>query len=95
LQPARRRLPMVEVAGATALIGERRAVTLLDVFEGRRMLIAYCFMWHTGHPASEQCEGCGRRPKKWTMPIHHWREALNHFTILWPERMPALERIPQ
>jgi len=27
--------------------------------------------------------------KKWTMPIHHWREALNHFTILWPERMPA------
>jgi len=33
--------------------------------------------------------------KKWTMPIHHWREALNHFTILWPERMPALERIPQ
>lgn len=31
--------------------------------------------------------------KKWTMPIHHWREALNHFTILWPERMPALERV--
>ena len=30
--------------------------------------------------------------KKWTMPIHHGREALNHFTILWPERMPALER---
>jgi hypothetical protein len=26
------------------------------------------------------------------MPIHHWREALNHFTLLWPERMPALER---
>ena len=31
--------------------------------------------------------------KKWTMPISHWREALNHFTILRPERMPALERI--
>src|ERR1700751_4551205 len=31
--------------------------------------------------------------KKWTMPIHHWREALNHFSILWPERMPALERV--
>jgi putative transposase len=30
--------------------------------------------------------------KKWTMPIHHWRDALNHFTLLWPERMPALER---
>jgi len=33
--------------------------------------------------------------KKWTMPIHHWQEALNQFTILWPERMPALERITQ
>ena len=33
--------------------------------------------------------------KKWTMPIHHWREALNHFTILWPDRMPALERTAQ
>jgi predicted dithiol-disulfide oxidoreductase (DUF899 family) len=55
---ARRRLPMVEVDGATPLIGERGAVTLLDTFEGRRMLIAYYFMWHTGHPAPEQCEGC-------------------------------------
>ena len=55
---ARRRLPMVEVDGATPLIGERGAVTLLDAFEGRRQLIAYYFMWHTGHPAPEQCEGC-------------------------------------
>src|SRR6202162_5298712 len=55
---ARRRLPMVEVDGATPLIGEHGAVTLLDVFEGRRLLIAYYFMWHTGHPAPEQCEGC-------------------------------------
>ena len=55
---ARRRLPMVEVDGATSLIGEHGAVTLLDVFEGRRMLIAYYFMWHAGHSAAEQCEGC-------------------------------------
>jgi predicted dithiol-disulfide oxidoreductase (DUF899 family) len=55
---ARRRLPMVEVDCATPLIGERGAVTLLDAFEGRRMLVAYYFMWHTGHPAPEQCEGC-------------------------------------
>jgi predicted dithiol-disulfide oxidoreductase (DUF899 family) len=55
---------MVEVDGATPLIGDRRAVTLLDTFEGHRMLIAYYFMWHTGHPAPEHCEGCtgtGRR----------------------------------
>jgi len=58
LAAARRRLPMVEVDGATPLIGERGAVTLLDVFEGRRMLIAYYFMWYPGHPAPEQCEGC-------------------------------------
>jgi predicted dithiol-disulfide oxidoreductase (DUF899 family) len=55
---ARRRLPMVEVDGATPLIGERGAVTLLDAFEGRRLLIAYYFMWQTGRPAPEQCEGC-------------------------------------
>src|SRR5579864_5820184 len=55
---ARRRLPMVEVDGATPLIGEHGAVTLLDAIEGRRLLIAYYFMWHTGQPAAEQCEGC-------------------------------------
>ena len=38
-------------------LGERGAVTLLDAFEDRRMLIAYYFMWHTGHPAAVQCEG--------------------------------------
>ena len=54
---ARRRLPTVEVDPAT-LIGPRGAVKLLDVFERRRQLIAYYFMWHTGHPAPEQCEGC-------------------------------------
>jgi predicted dithiol-disulfide oxidoreductase (DUF899 family) len=55
---ARRRLPMVEVDAATPLIGEHGAVPLLDAFEGRRLLIAYYFMWHAGHPAAEQCEGC-------------------------------------
>jgi predicted dithiol-disulfide oxidoreductase (DUF899 family) len=55
---ARRRLPMVEVDGAIPLIGESGAVTLLDAFEERQMLIAYYFMWHAGRPAPEQCEGC-------------------------------------
>jgi predicted dithiol-disulfide oxidoreductase (DUF899 family) len=55
---ARRRLPMVEVDGATALTGEHGAMRLLDAFEERRMLIAYYFMWHAGHAAPEQCEGC-------------------------------------
>ena len=55
---ARRRLPMVEVDPAIALIGPHGTLTLLDAFEGRRQLIAYYFMWHTGRPAAEQCEGC-------------------------------------
>src|SRR5215472_18443739 len=55
---ARRRLPMVEVDATTKLFGPHGPATLLDVFEGRRQLIAYYFMWHSGHPALEQCEGC-------------------------------------
>jgi predicted dithiol-disulfide oxidoreductase (DUF899 family) len=55
---ARRRLPMIEMEAATPLVGKTGAVRLLDVFEGLRQLIAYYFMWHTGKPAPEQCEGC-------------------------------------
>jgi predicted dithiol-disulfide oxidoreductase (DUF899 family) len=60
---ARRRLPMVEVDGATPLIGEGGAVTLLDAFEGRRMLIAYYFMWNIGKPAPEQVLRFVRSPQ--------------------------------
>ena len=55
---ARRRLPMVEVDASLALAGPTGPVTLLEAFDGRRQLIAYYFMWHPGHPAPEQCEGC-------------------------------------
>ena len=55
---ARRRLPMVEVDPGLTLAGPDGPLTLLEAFEGRRQLIAYYFMWHHGHPAAEQCEGC-------------------------------------
>ena len=55
---ARRRLPMVEVDASLALAGPDGPLTLLEAFEGRRLLIAYYFMWWQGHPAAEQCEGC-------------------------------------
>jgi predicted dithiol-disulfide oxidoreductase (DUF899 family) len=55
---ARRRLPMVNVDSATPLDGAEGPTTLLDAFEGRRMLIAYYSMWHEGHDAAGQCEGC-------------------------------------
>src|SRR5262245_3159784 len=54
----RRRLPMVQVDGFSRFIGEGGAMTLLDAFERRPMLIAYYFMWYTGRPPPEQCEGC-------------------------------------
>ena len=28
--------------------------------------------------------------KKWTRPIHHWKQALNHFAILYEGRVPEL-----
>jgi transposase-like protein len=28
--------------------------------------------------------------KKWTKPIHHWKEALNHFAVLYEGRVPEL-----
>jgi predicted dithiol-disulfide oxidoreductase (DUF899 family) len=38
---ARRRLPMVEIDPSTPVIGPNGPVTLLETFEGRRLLIAY------------------------------------------------------
>ena len=55
---ARRRLPMVEVDAGLTLVGPDGPVTLMDVFEGRRQLVAYFHMWYDGQPAAEQCEGC-------------------------------------
>ena len=26
--------------------------------------------------------------KKWTRPIHHWKQALNHFAIMYEDRLP-------
>jgi predicted dithiol-disulfide oxidoreductase (DUF899 family) len=58
ISAARRRLPMVEVDPTVTLIVPHGPLTVLDAFEGRRQLLAYYFMWHPGHPAAEQCEGC-------------------------------------
>jgi predicted dithiol-disulfide oxidoreductase (DUF899 family) len=49
---------MVEVDATLALTGPHGPLILRDAFEGRRQLIAYYFMWNTGRPAIEQCEGC-------------------------------------
>jgi predicted dithiol-disulfide oxidoreductase (DUF899 family) len=57
LAATRRRLPMTRM-DPVMVAGPDGAVRLLDVFEGRRMLIVYHFMWNPGAPHHEQCEGC-------------------------------------
>ena len=53
---ARRRLPMVKVEKTYTFEGPNGQVTLLDLFEGRRQLIVYHFMFD---PAWEKgCPGC-------------------------------------
>ena len=51
----RRRLPMVRMPDYT-LEGEDGPVSLADVFDGRRQLIAYTHMWFEGE--EWQCPGC-------------------------------------
>ena len=57
LAAARRRLPMTRMEPVT-VVGQDGPVPLQDVFEGRRMLIVYYFMWNKGAPHHNQCEGC-------------------------------------
>ncbi|HEY4259782.1 MAG TPA: DUF899 family protein [Schlesneria sp.] len=54
---ARRRLPMTRME-PIVVEGPNGAVSLNEVFEGRRMLIVYHFMWNKGAPHHKQCEGC-------------------------------------
>lgn len=30
--------------------------------------------------------------KKWAMAVHHWKQALNHFAIMFENRMPEATR---
>ncbi|QDU40842.1 hypothetical protein Mal4_52050 [Maioricimonas rarisocia] len=57
LAAARRRLPMTPMEPVT-VEGPHGPVPLQDVFEGRRMLIVYHFMWNAHAPHHQQCEGC-------------------------------------
>src|SRR6476646_8354623 len=54
---ARRRIPMT-LMPPVSVAGPDGPVPLLEVFEGRRMLMAYFHMWHDGQAWENQCEGC-------------------------------------
>lgn len=57
LAAARRRLPMTRMAPIT-VVGADGPVSLADVFEGRRQLLVYHFMWKHGAAHDKQCPGC-------------------------------------
>ena len=56
LAAKRRRLPMTPVPGAYVLAGVHGPASLLDVFEGRRQLVIYHFMFAPGD--TDVCRGC-------------------------------------
>lgn len=64
----RRRLPMVKVAKHYTFQGENGKASLIDLFEGRRQLIVYHFMfapeWKVG------CDGCSWAVDAMTHPAH-------------------------
>jgi predicted dithiol-disulfide oxidoreductase (DUF899 family) len=55
LAAERRRLPMTPFATDYLLKGAAGAVSLFDLFEGRRQLVLYHFMWHG---TKDYCSGC-------------------------------------
>lgn len=68
LNAERRRLPMVKVNKDYAFQGDNGAATFLDLFEGRRQLIVYHFMFAPDWDAG--CDGCSWVADAMTHPAH-------------------------
>ncbi|WP_245947815.1 DUF899 domain-containing protein [Billgrantia montanilacus] len=68
LNAERRRLPMVKVEKEYTFEGPRGAASLLDLFEGRRQLIVYHFMFGPDWEAG--CDGCSWVVDAMTHPAH-------------------------
>ncbi|KPQ25764.1 MULTISPECIES: DUF899 domain-containing protein [unclassified Halomonas] len=89
LNAERRRLPMVKVAKHYAFQGDNGTVSLLDLFEGRRQLIVYHFMFAPEWSAG--CDGCSWVADAMTHPAHlHARDT----TLVMVSRAP-LEKLKQ
>ncbi|MBA0125357.1 DUF899 domain-containing protein [Haloechinothrix sp. YIM 98757] len=56
LAAKRRRLPMTPVSGDHTFTGKDGQASLADLFDGRRQLIVYHFMFEPG--SEHRCEGC-------------------------------------
>jgi len=68
LNAERRRLPMVRVEGDYVFEGEDGSTRLLDLFDGRRQLIVYHFMF--APDAGEGCPGCSWVVDAMSHPAH-------------------------
>src|SRR5436309_15979856 len=62
LAAERRRLPMVLIDKDYVVEGPDGEASLLDLFEGRRQLIVYHFMF--GPNQNEGCDGCSRSEER-------------------------------
>ncbi len=68
LAAKRRRLPMVRVDPSHRLSGEHADVQLIDLFEGRRQLVVYHFMFGADWDAG--CDGCSWVTDAMSHPAH-------------------------
>ncbi|MGH7540306.1 MAG: DUF899 domain-containing protein, partial [Gemmatimonadota bacterium] len=68
LAAERRRLPMVRIDKEYVFEGPQGDATLLDLFEGRRQLVLYHFMF--GPSANEGCDGCSLVVDNMGHPAH-------------------------
>lgn len=68
LNAERRRLPMVEITKPYQFSGKEGQVSLLDMFDGRRQLILYHFMF--GPDAEAGCTGCSMMVDNMGHPAH-------------------------
>jgi predicted dithiol-disulfide oxidoreductase (DUF899 family) len=69
LSAERRRLPMVKIDKPYVFEGPDRPVTLLDLFDGRRQLIIYHFMFEPGW--DEGCPSCSYLADNFTGAVIH------------------------
>lgn len=94
LAAERRRLPMVEIRSHYRFEGSGGPATLLDLFEGRRQLIVYHFMFAPG--STQGCDGCSMVVDNMGHPAHlHARDVTRALVARAPlaEILPFKERM--
>lgn len=94
LAAERRRLPMVEIDKQYVFDGPKGPTTLLEMFEGRRQLVIYHFMFHPDW--TEGCVGCSSAIDNMGHPAHlHARNTTLAVVARAPlaTAMPFVERM--